>query len=235
MAQKPTGTTSAQGEPAGTDLIERARETTGEWHSVPGYGWALRFLPPGANHDGDLFEIRRADAEPESEYQQYLYTPSRPNLAKSPGGAVLHCDLSANELPDGAEALADAVARSLRTQPSPRSWGRFASVFERLAPDLFGLHRKLSGLERLAYSFAGSATFFVVVAMNYWANENRSERFDLIFKFGLPIYALVFAFICSRNEHRYSPVRVYLFAYMLPFIVWSLATSIPISGLFLRP
>ena len=112
MAPEPTGTASAQGETGKNGPIERARKAAGEWHCVPGYEWALRFLPPGANRGGERFEIRRAEAGPENEYLQYLYTPGRLDLAVSQGGAVRHDDLSASELPDGAQALADAVARS---------------------------------------------------------------------------------------------------------------------------
>ena len=118
MVQESTGTANAQAETGKNDLIERARKVAGEWHCVPEYAWALRFLPPAASRDGERFEIRRAGTEPpENEYKQYLYTPGRHDLAVSWGGAVWHCDLSASELPDCAKALAEAVKHSLRERP----------------------------------------------------------------------------------------------------------------------
>ena len=230
MAQEPTETTSAQDETGSDDLIERARIGAGEWHCVPGYKWELRFLPPGANRGGERFEIRRVRAEQlESEYRQYLYTPDRPDYADSLGGAILHGDLLANDLPDSAEALANAAVRSLRERPPPRVWRRLAGAFEWLAPDFFGLHPKLSGRKRFAYSFAGSFTFFGMMALVM--REQFSGLLDLrfesiVFTISFSLLTLFFAFICSRNQHWHSPVRVYLSAYLFPLIVWILASQI---------
>lgn len=236
MAQEPTGTTSPQGETGWDGLIERARQVAGEWHCVPGYKWELRFLPPGANRGGARFEIRRAktdpkETDPKREYRQYLYTPGRPKPADSPGGAVLHSDLSADVLPDGAQALADAVVRSLRKRP-PRSWKSLASAFEWLAPDFFGLCPTLSRWKRFAYSLAGSATFFGMMALITWPDTSPPSTRKVVLVSSLPVFTLFYAFICSRNEHWHSPVRVYLFAFVFPLIVWILATQIDGSGLF---
>ena len=45
---------------------------------------------------------------------------------------------------------------------------------------------------------------------------------------------LFFAFICSRSKRSHSPVRLYLFAYLLPLTVWILASQIVPMGLFTR-
>ena len=249
MAQKPPGNTSAQAEAGKNGLIERARKAAGEWHCVPEYAWALRFLPPGASRGGERFEIRRVRAEtPESEYEQYLYTPGRHDLAVSRGGAVWHCDLSASELPDCAKALAEAIKHSLRERPPARGWRRFADAFGWLAPDFFAPHPELSGGGRFAYAFAGSVTFFGMLALFIlvripqelglsWfggAGPGGESPFTMpenVFVIVSFLLTLFFAFICSRNERSHSPVRVYLFAYLLPLIVWILASQIGISGL----
>lgn len=206
-------------------------------------------LPPGASRGGERFEIRRVRAEPpESEYEQYLYTPGRHDLAVSRGGAVWHCDLSASELPDCAKALAEAIKHSLRERPPARGWRRFADTFGWLAPDFFAPHPELSGGGRFAYAFAGSVTFFGMLALFIlvripqelglsWfggAGPGGESPFTMpenVFVIVSFLLTLFFAFICSRNERSHSPVRVYLFAYLLPLIVWILASQIGISGL----
>lgn len=249
MAPETTKTTSAHGETGKNGLIERARNAAGEWHCVPGYGWALRFMPPDANRGGARFEIRRAATEPESEYKQYMYTPDWPDLSVSPGGAVWHGDLSANELPDNAQALADAVARSLRALPPHRGWRRFASAFDRLASDFSSPYPELSSWKRFLYSLAGSATFFIMLTLviavkppqlldwRWFLNAGPGDASP----FAAPGIVLLgcfslltwfFAFICSRRGGRHSPVRVYLFAYFLPLVVWISASQIGVSGMF---
>ena len=248
MTQESTGMASAQGGAGKNDLIERARKAAGEWHRVPEYAWALRFLPPGASGGGERFEIRRVSTEPpENEYKQYLYTSGRHDLAVSRGGAVWHCDLSASEIPASAGALAEAVKHSLRERPPARGWwwGYFVNAFDWLAPDLFGPHPELSGGRRFAYAFAGSATFFGILTLIMQVRYNDFLGFDgagpgdespfttrvNVFVICFFLLTSFFAFICSRNKHAHSPLRVYIFAYLIPLIVWILASQIGVSGL----
>ena len=146
------------------------------------------------------------------------------------------------------ERAGGGVKRSLRERPPARGWRRFADAFGWLAPDFFAPHPELSGGGRFAYAFAGSVTFFGMLALFIlvripqelglsWfggagpGGESPFTTPENVFVIVSFLLTLFFAFICSRNERSHSPVRVYLFAYLLPLIVWILASQIGISGL----
>lgn len=251
MAPEPTGTASAQRETGKNGPIERARKAAGEWHCVPGYEWALRFLPPGANRGGERFEIRRAEAGPENEYPAISVHagPARPRRFAGRGGSAWRpVGGRAPRRRTGAGGRGRAFAA--RERPPPPGWRRFASAFERLAPDFFGPYPELGKRERFACSFAGSAAFFGMLALIILARlpelldrgvfrgtgpgeDSPVATVGIVFVLpGFSLLTLFFAFICSRRSRRHSPVRVYLFAYLLPLAIWISASQIGVSGMF---
>ena len=228
-------------------LVARARASPNEWHGVPGYRLALRVTPRGESSDGPDFEIlNMADAKIEIENVEAV--PHTRGYRRDASeyvlrGSKLHGNLSAENLPDDEAIFALAISGCLNEWPRmyPAKWSDLPSMIVNWCMPVFG-SVELRLRQRMLLALAGSGTFIAAWWSRLLAERPKwfqyiDERFpsisfilllDAVYLIPI-IFALLFAVLCSWKIRTLGPIRIYVLAFILPYLVWNLIMTIKIT------
>ena len=179
-------------------LVTSAARDPQNWHSISGYGVAIRVLPSSGVSRGTSFEIRTSSAL--GSIHRYRYEADADTLSCWDYEEVVHPNLNAQrELPNDPEELAFLVAALFRAKPESieassvpgqefsaesrvgsegRAYGpltyAFADIVRHVTVNWFGGRETTWGRPlRLLYAFLGSVTFFAMQSVIIL----RDERF----------------------------------------------------------
>ena len=255
-------------------LIEAAMLAPNDWHTLPGYGLALRVMSSDQASPVIAFEIRLSQHGDRS--HRFQYDPRGKLLVLWNHDQIVHSELKSHrELPNDARDLGHMVATLIRQEPelvdalhspvskSPcaqssgpqnvrRGYGplsfAFADILRHLTGHWFGGRGVDWGFwKRFPMALLGSMTFFGTLALRLsaetpdWLRSGEGLTADqagdaalmesttgmVVLFFAVSAF---FAVINSWVDQQHGPVRLYIGAFLLPFFLWVLVSSINIGG-----